>query len=240
MNVHFDPEVYWLLEQNHSYAGELLHCLLLTPPHALGRQRTAPQTTDGTDFTLAPTFCLDPDTGALRTLSSGPSRIDTVFNQVHEFGGQYVAQHVQHARQGKLSLDLRIVALEMLPDTTPVPTAAPGSQGPLQGPIELPNGWMAVAKGQADFQETFGNAVRVLPPNSTTKVTLNIAIDSAGHVTNVDLVDGPKDFGGVLVKATRKVTYIPFQVAGAPTSVKLTTTYTINTQTTVGGIFVIP
>ena len=74
---HYDPEVYWLLEQNMSYGGDALHCILLTPPHSLGRQTIAPQTTDGTDFSIAPPFCLDSETGALRTQSSGAARRST-------------------------------------------------------------------------------------------------------------------------------------------------------------------
>jgi hypothetical protein len=237
---HYDPEVYWLAEQDKALGADKLHCILLTPPHALGRQTIAPQTSDGTDFTVAPSFCLDPDTGALRTQSSGPSRVNTVFNQVREFGGQLVAQHVQRAAQGKLSLDLRIVTLEALPDSSQSPTADPGSQGPLQGPIDLPDGWMTLSKGEADFREAFGHAVALLPPNSTTKATLKIAVDNTGRVTNVELVEGPKDFGGVLAKAMRKVTFVPFQVAGTPMSVNLTKTYTLNTQTQVGGMIQIP
>ena len=226
----FDPEAYWLLDEDHAYAGDKLHCILLTPPHALGRQTIAPQTNDGTDFTLAPSFCLDPDTGALRTQSGGPNRINTVFNQVTEFGGQFVAHHVQRAAQGKLSLDLKIVTLEELPDGSRPPAAEPGSQGPLQGPIDLPNGWMTIAKGEADFRETFGHAVALLPQNATTKVTLKVAIDNAGRVTDVQLVEGPRDFGGVLAKAMRKVTFVPFRLAGAPVAVNQTGTFTVNTQ----------
>lgn len=239
MMGHFDPEVYWLLEQNQSYAGEQLHCMILTPPHALGRQTIAPQTNDGTDFTVAPSFCLDPDTGALRTQSSGPARVNTVFNQVRDFDGQFVAQHIQRAAQGKLSVDLRIVALEALPDPTQPAAADAGSQGPLQGPIDLPEGWMTFAKGEADYRETVGHAISLLPQNATTKVTLKIAIDNTGHVTNVELAEGPKDFGGVLAKAMRKVTFAPLQVAGTPMSVNTTKSYTFTTQTR-GGMVMIP
>jgi hypothetical protein len=240
MTSHYDPEVYWLLEQNMSYGGDALHCILLTPPHSLGRQTVAPKTTDGTDFSVAPSFCLDPNTGALRTQSSGAARINTVFNQVREFGGQLVAQHVQQAIQGKLSLDVKVVTLEALSDSSQPPTADPGSMGPLQGPIDLPDGFMPFAKGEADYRETVGHAITLLPQNATTKVTLKIAIDNTGRVTNADLVEGPKDFGGVLAKATKKVTFVPFQLAGTPVSVNLTRTYTFNTQSVAAGMVQVP
>ena len=238
LNGHFDPEVYWLNEENQGYAGTGLHCILLTPPHSLSRQRTAPQTHDGMDFTLGPSFCLDPNTDALRTQSSGPSRISTVFNQVREFGGQFVAQHVQSANQGKLALDLRVVTLEELPDSSTPPAADPGSQGPIQGPIDLPDGWMMMAKGEADFRDTFGHAISLLPPNSTTKVALKVAIDQTGRVTDVELTEGPKDFGGVVAKAMKKVIFVPFQIAGAPVSVNLTKSYTFNTQVSISGAII--
>lgn len=239
MTGHLDPEVYWLVEQNTTLAGEDLHCILLTPPHSLGRQTIAAKTTDGTDFSVAPSLCLDPGTGALRTQSNGAARVNTIFNQVREFSGKLVAQHVQQATQGKLSLDLKIVTLEALPATQP-PTADPDGNGPLQGPLDLPDGYMSFAKGEADYRDTVGHATTLLPPNGTTKVTLKIAIDNTGRVTNVDLVEGPKDFGGVLAKAIRRVTFVPFQAAGTPISVNLTKNYTFNSQSMAGGMVRIP
>ena len=97
---------------------------------------------------------------------------------------------------------------------------------------------MMMAKGEADFRDSFGHAISLLPPNSTTKVALKVAIDQTGRVTDVELTEGPKDFGGVLAKAMKKVTFVPFEVAGTPVSVKLTKSYTLNTQVRMTGAII--
>ncbi len=232
-----DPHRFQLEEEDKEYGGTKLRCVLLAVQHPLSQPLRVPASHDGLDFTIAPSYCMAPDSAAVRYESSGPSQAITIFNNVSELAGQFVARHIQQAQSGKLAMDVQIVQLEAIPASATAPAPEDGSQGPLHGPVELPTGRMAVLRGQGDFDDIVAHAI---PPNTTTEVDLKISIDTSGHVTNVALLSGPKEFAGVVAKAVRKYAFAPFVVAGTAVEVNLTQVYKFNSQTTYGGLIAVP
>ncbi len=120
----------------------------------------------------------------------------------------------------QFSLKVQVLQAEALPDHAPAGADAEAPAGATKLPHAGHRGLGADRKGEAGFRNPRSRDY-IASAEATTKVTLKVAIDNTGRVTNVtwSKIIQRTSAGSALAKAMRKVKFIPFQLAGTPVSV---------------------
>ncbi len=171
-------------------------------------------------------FCFEPNTLVLRLskggMGAGTVWDQTVYDNIVNFQGRYIAHDVQVTRGGKLFLKLHVEKLASIAqigktDFSPPPSAVPVGQKRvvLDGRVVM-----------LDYQlhqemPQYGNSVR--PPGG--EATMRFVISKDGRVTEAQFVEGTAGMRKPLEEALKKNVYRPFILRGEPVEVEVTQKY---------------
>jgi hypothetical protein len=217
LSIHpYDPRKIDLQDSIRGTGANQLRCLSMVPKAMPGHEVGS---NIATNIDTVPSLCFEPDSTVLRYASGGAGAGVLLLNNMVLFAGRTVSRDVHIKQSGQDYLTVQVQDLGPLPAGSTIPAPPEGSTGPLQGPIELPEGRMRVVGGEEDFQDATGSVV--MKPESP-DIVLKVSISKAGRVTDVAVVSGTPELARVFAKALRKETFAPFTIAGTPVDVTTT------------------
>lgn len=156
-------------------------------------------------------YCFDQNGSVLRYVR-GEGWFQTSYNDVAVFEGRNIGRDVEVTDGGHPFLKLRVKTLELISaidqqDFTPPPDAVNQSGKPVTGVNPRPIStafpeWPLSLRGQHFV------------------VVVQITIGKDGHVTDAQVISGPKDARKTAEAAVRKWRYEPYLVAGEPAQVQ--------------------
>ncbi len=166
-----------------------------------------------------PTACFEQEQPILREFSIGNSS-DAVYDNVTQFEGHYLARELQIYRSRKLLADMTIDLIEPLDEQPDAILVPPRNASPVNlteitmtgKSTEWPPVFMKVAPVYPDVAK---------PLRIQGTVDLEATIDMDGHVSGVQVIDGPPALQRASADAVAKWIYRPFEVMGAPHPVRV-------------------
>lgn len=166
-----------------------------------------------------PKFCYDPGSTLLR-YTRGRGWDETVYNNILQFKGRYLAHDVEVAHAGKPFLKIHLATIESVPQTDGSLFLPPeGSSGPVRGPIKVPSGQL-VQLPVSRFPS--------FPRGIHGKVTVAFTLDKTGHVEKATAIDGPEELRKPAEEAVKGFQFKPFILLGQPIEVESTMFYEIH------------
>ncbi len=166
-----------------------------------------------------PKFCYEPGSTLLR-YAHGASWGESVYNNIVQFKGRYIARDVDVVRGTKPFLKIHLAKVESLqqPDGSLFLPPA-GSPGPLTGIVTVPSGMLRRDPGQ---QWQFP---RNIPRGLHGKVSVRFAVDKEGRVTGAHAIDGPEELRKPVEDEVKRIRFHPFLILDRPVEVESTTVY---------------
>jgi hypothetical protein len=166
-------------------------------------------------------FCYEPGTIILR-YTRGRGWDETVYNDIVQFGRDYVARNVEVTHAGTPFLKIHLAKLEPLTQIDDSVFSPPaGSPGPLSGTITVPSTILMLEYLQhRDPLPHFPRGVRG-------SVTVKFTVSEEGRVTSAEATDGPKELRKPAREDVMKFRFRPFLILDKPFKVQSTTEYKI-------------
>lgn len=156
-------------------------------------------------------FCFDHDTVRLR-YTRGLGWDETVYNNLVQFQGRYVAKDITVHKGGKEHIAIHVDVLEALS------TSDQAELQPLQGSTRV-EGRMKMASGLLVDEYLLQRGELHLNGDHG-KVTVHFVVGKDGRVIEADALDGPSGLRKSVLKTMREYTFRPVLVLGEPVEVE--------------------
>lgn len=160
-----------------------------------------------------PKFCFDPGTQVLR-YTRGSGWDETVYNNITQFQGRFVAADVEVTHSGKPYLTIHLAKIESLINMDDARFAPPAdSPGPISGRVAMPG---------AVFVNEYliSRVMPTYPRGAHGKVNVRFVVGKDGHVIEADASDGPDELRKPVEEAIRRWIFRPYSILGQPIEVQ--------------------
>jgi hypothetical protein len=151
----------------------------------------------------SPKYCYDPGSSRVR-YTRGKGFDQTLYNNLVQFQGRYVAKDITVLKGGKSSIKIHIDALESF-----TPTDA----------IFIPSAGSALIDGRVSISSTISDEYVIKQgeqPHGKGQVDVHFVVGKDGHVVEADALDGPEALHKEALESMRKYIFRPFFVRDLP------------------------
>jgi len=201
-----------LKRSNQSFGSLKLQCIILEPQnsqsfHVVGYP-------DNARFVH---YCLGQQQPVLRFYSQGAGAFDTLYNDIVEFQGRYLARDISVTNEGKPFLTVHVETIEKL---TLIPDLSPSSNA--IGPITTVKMDIAALQGYI-----VNRAFPRYPENARLEgiqgeVVVKFTVGKDGKVVSTEAVSGPLLLRDAATDCVRQWRFNPFLLIGQPVEVEST------------------
>ena len=159
-------------------------------------------------------YCYESGTTVLRYTRERFAE-ETVYNDVFQFQGRYLAHELEVTNWGKPFLKISLLKIEALPqlDSGLFQTAA-DSHSVITSPLTVPSAIFMAYVLKSDSPR--------VAPESSGRVTVKFVVDKEGHVTQAHAIDGPEKLRRPAEEAMMRYRFRPFLLLGKAVEVQST------------------